>query len=337
MPADPSPTDLHARVAAAILAQLEIADPASWTPPWHGADPMPRNARTGRRYRSINVLALWCAAQGHGYNDARWATYRQWAAVGAQVRRGERGTLILFYKDLPTTGRADTTHGTNTDNDTTAARFVTRASTVFNIAQVNAAPQATAPTGPPAAPQSTFDTFVTATGAAIQTGGTRACYIPLTDTIRMPPRSAFRTAEGYAGTLAHELVHWTGAPHRLARDLTSRFGRRAYAAEELIAELGAAFVLADLGLARTPHPDHAAYLASWLPLLTADPRVLATAAAAASRAADYLTALPTPDNATLTAGGHNGGHNPATPNFITEQPPTSATPTAVRPMSASVA
>jgi antirestriction protein ArdC len=328
------PVDLHARVTATILQQLNTADPNAWTPPWHGADPLPRNALTGARYRGLNILALWCAAQGHGYTDACWATYRQWAALGAQVRRGERGTLILFYKDLPTTDRADTTHGTGADNDTTNARFIARASTVFNIAQVDAAPQATAPTGPPPAPQPTFDTFVTATGATINNGGTRACYIPTTDTIQMPPRSAFHTAEGYAGTLAHELVHWTGAPHRLARDLTGRFGRRVYAAEELIAELGAAFVLADLGLARTPHPDHAAYLASWLPLVTADPRALATAAAAGSRAADYLAARQTtPDDPTVAAGQHN----PATPNIITDQQPTSATPTAVHSIAASMA
>lgn len=88
---------LLARVAAAILAQLETADPVSRTLPWHGADPLPRNARTGRRYRGINVLALWCAAQAQDYADARWATYQQWAALGAQVRKAERDTLVLFY------------------------------------------------------------------------------------------------------------------------------------------------------------------------------------------------------------------------------------------------
>lgn len=331
------PADLHERVTATILQQLDTADPDAWTPPWHGDDPLPRNALTSKRYRGLNILALWCAAQAHGYADAHWATYRQWAALGAQVRRGERGTLILFYKDLPTADRRDTAHGTGADNDTTTARFVARASTVFNIAQVDAAPQATAPTGPPPAPQTTLDTFITATGAVIREGGTRAFYVPATDTIQMPPRSAFRTAEGYAGTLAHELVHWTGASHRLARDLAGRFGRRAYAAEELIAELGAAFVLADLGLARTPHPDHAAYLSSWLPLLTADPRALATAAAAGSRAADYLATLQTPDNAILATGQHNGGHSTGAPSFITDQPPPGAAPAAVRFMSASAA
>lgn len=289
--------DLHARLAATIIAQLEIADPTSWTPPWHGADPMPRNARTGRRYRGINVLALWCAAQANNYADARWATYRQWAALGAQVRKAERGTLVLFYKELPRKTNADPADG---------APFVARAAYVFNAAQVDAAP-------PPAdapAPSITsaslpaFDAFVAATGATIQHGGNRACYVPAIDTIHLPPRIAFRTPAGYAGTLAHELVHWTGAPHRLARDLTGRFGARAYAAEELVAELGAAFLLADLDIARTPHPDHAAYCASWAPLLHADPRALSTAATQASRAVDHLAALQdTADRPSVQAFG----------------------------------
>ncbi len=294
--------DLHARLAATILAQLETADPASWSPPWHGADPMPRNARTGRRYRGINILALWCAAQANSYADARWATYRQWAVLGAQVRKAQRGTLVLFYKELPCGTDTGTTDG---------APFVARAAYVFNAAQVDAAPPLA---GAPASsvtsdPLPAFDAFVAATGATIQHGGNHACYVPATDTIHLPPRTDFRTPTGYAGTLAHELLHWTGAPHRLARDLTGRFGARAYAAEELVAELGAAFVLADLGIARTPHPDHAAYCASWAPLLRADPRALSTAASQASRAAHHLAALqdtvdrpPAPALGEVTAG-----------------------------------
>ena len=176
------------------------------------------------------------------------------------------------------------------------APFVARAAHVFNVAQVDAAPPPADAPAPRAAPDPlpAFDAFVASTGATIQHGGNRACYVPATDTIHLPTRAAFRTPTGYAGTLTHELVHWTGAPHRLARDLTGRFGARAYAAEELVAELGAAFVLADLGIARTPHPDHAAYCASWAPLLRADPRALSTAATQASRAADHLISLQNP-------------------------------------------
>ena len=190
---------------------------------------------------------LWCAAQANGYADARWATYRQWTTLGAQVRKAERGTLVLFYKELPRGTDADLTDG---------ARFVARATHIFNAAQVDAPPP---PAEVPRAsvipdPLSTFDAFVAATGATIQHGGNHACYVPATDTILLPSRTAFRMPAGFAGTLAHELVHWAGAPHRLARNLTGRFGARAYAAEELVGELGAAFVLADLGIARTPHP-----------------------------------------------------------------------------------
>ena len=279
--------DPHARVTAAILAQLETADPASWSPPWHGADPLPRNALTGRRYRGVNVLALWCAAQTNGYADPRWATYRQWAALGAQVRGGERGTPVLFYRDLPADG-ADAAAGADD-----APRFVARASSVFNAAQVDTAPDVAVPQVLPlqTKPLPVLTAFVAATGATIVERGTQAGYVPASDTIRLPPRTHFITAAGHAATLAHELIHWTGAPHRLDRELTGRFGSRAYAAEELVAELGAAFVLADLGLARSPHPDHASYIGPWLPLLRAAPRALTTAASHASRAAAYLASL----------------------------------------------
>lgn len=322
--------DLHTRVAAIILAQLDTIDPASWTPPWHGADPLPRNARTNRRYRGLNVLALWCAAQAHGYADARWATYRQWAALGAQIRRAERGTLVLFYKDLPSSARVETSD----DNTADGTPFVARAAHVFNIAQVDNAsiPATASPTdGTYVAPLPVFDTFVAATGAVIRESGTRACYVPATDMIHLPARTAFHTPAGRAATIAHELIHWTGAQHRLGRDLSGRFGARAYAAEELVAELGAAFVLADLGLARTPHPNHAAYCASWAPLLRADPRALSHAATQASRAADYLAALqpdsaglePTANSDTSADGGTKRAcrphHQPATHPLATAE------------------
>lgn len=205
---------------------------------------------------------------------------------------------MLFYKNLPRSARVDIGDSDPPDG----APFVARAAYVFNAAQVDAAPPTAdiAKVASQTEPLPAFDAFDAATCATILEGGIRACYVPATDTIHLPPRSAFHTPTGYAGTLAHELVHWTGAPNRLARDLTGRFGARAYAAEELVAELGAAFVLADLGLARTPHPDHAAYCASWAPLLRADPRALSHAATQGSRARDYLSALQ-PTALTITS------------------------------------
>lgn len=283
--------DLHQRISATILQQLDTADPGTWSPPWHGAEPLPRNALTGRRYRGLNILALWVAAQGSGYTDARWATYRQWAALGAQVRKAERGTAIHFYKDQPADAEADDEPGTP------SLRFVVRVSHVFNAALVDGAPDQAGSDGLVASPEpdmageEVLATFLAATGAVVVSGGSRASYSPATDTIHLPARTAFHSVGGYAATLTHELIHWTGAAHRLARDLTGRFGSRAYAVEELVAELGSAFVLGDLGLARSPHPDHAAYCAAWLPLLRAEPQALAKAATQASRASAHLADL----------------------------------------------
>lgn len=292
---------LYAQVTQAIPADLDAADPSSWVCPWHRTTGgLPANATTQRPYRGINILSLWCRARASGYASDRWATYRQWASLGAQVRRGETGALVVFYKDVAGRNQdaADACSSTDAASDAARpSRFIAKASTVFNIAQVDNVPAATH--GPDATPPSTpidptpvFDAFVARAGARIQVGGDRAAYVPSTDTILMPPRDAFVSTDGYTATAAHELVHWTAAPHRLARDLTQRFGSRAYAAEELVAELGSAFVLAGLGLAATPHPQHAAYMANWLPLLRQDPRALFTAAARASAAADYLQATP---------------------------------------------
>lgn len=208
---------------------------------------------------------LWCASQAHGFVDARRATYRQWAQLGAQVRRQERGSLVLFYRDLPSRAATEAMRSQADEPDTPAC-FVARASDVFNAMQVDnaPAPSSLASTGARSDALAAFDSFVAATGAVIEEGGSKACYIPSIDTIRLPVRTAFISAAAHAATLSHELVHRTGAQHRLARGLSGRFGTNAYAAEELVAELGAAFVLAELGLARQPHPDHARYLAGWL-------------------------------------------------------------------------
>ncbi len=285
-------TDPYSRITEVILRQIETANPGSWTCPWHRVGGgLPRNALTGRTYRGINILALWCGGQSAGFADARWATYRQWAELGAQVRKGERGTAVLFYRDLPGAS----------DEETSDRRFVVRASTVFSAAQVDGAPNEPDTLCTRIDPTPAFDAFVAQTGAVVRTGKT-ACYLPARDEIRMPDRTLFRSTEGFCATLAHELVHWTGAPHRLDRQLTTRFGSRAYAAEELVAELGAAFVLATLGLAAEPHTNHAAYMAGWLPLVRDDPRALVTAASLASKAAQFLALPPSLTEADTTQG-----------------------------------
>lgn len=271
--------DLYVRITDAILHQIDTADPSSWICPWHRAKGgLPRNALTRRTYRGINTLSLWCGGQAAGYADDRWATYRQWSELGAQVRKGEQGTPVLFFRDLPQRQEED---------DKADRRFVARASSVFNAQQVLGAPSL--PEAPRVAidPTPAFDAFVARSGATVREGET-ACYVLSRDEIRMPSRDRFRSTEGYCSTIAHELVHWTGAKARLDRDLSTRFGDRSYAAEELVAELGSAFVMAQLGIAPEPHPQHAAYMAGWMPLLRSDGKALFTAASLASKAAQFL-------------------------------------------------
>ncbi|KQP33858.1 antirestriction protein ArdC [Methylobacterium sp. Leaf104] len=273
--------DVHQAVTDTIIATLEAGEAGDWQCPWHRkGGSLPTNARTGNAYRGVNTLMLWCAEQANGYGDTRWATYKQWQELGAQVRKGERSTIIVFFKELAIEGEED------------RRRFVARASYGFNAAQVEGAPAAASIPAPSdwATPE-TFDRFVEATGARITHGGDAAFYQPSEDRIVLPKRDRFPTAQGYASTAAHELVHWSGAKGRLDRDLTGRFKTSAYAAEELVAELGSAFLMAEHGLEAEPHPTHASYLASWLKLLRSDPKAIFTAASAASRAAGYLTSL----------------------------------------------
>ena len=282
----------YQQITEAIIGHLRTATPQSWERPWQsGQSSLPVNAVTRRAYQGINILTLWAASMRTGYTDQRWGTYRQWSDLGAQVRKGERGNSCIFYKPSGDTGDRPSSPPEPTATD--GRRFILRVSTLFNSAQVDGAPASWQAPDPrshlPVCP--TFDEFVTATGAKVLHGGNTACYLPAADQICVPTRQSFQSLPGYTATLSHELIHWTGAKHRLNRDLSGPFGSASYAAEELVAELGAAFVLASLGLASEPPPHHAAYIISWLPLVKSDPRALFTAAAHASRAADRLREL----------------------------------------------
>lgn len=275
--------DIHQTITDRIIATLEAGEAGTWTCPWHRrGGGLPTNALTGRAYRGINILSLWCTQQASGYSDSRWATYRQWAELGAQVRKGERSTLIVFYRTYEREG----------DDGEDETRFVARASFVFNAEQVDGAPPVDPAFVPSEIAQTAMDDLATRTGADIRVGGETACYVPSQDHIRMPDRIRFKSEHGWSATLAHELTHWTGAPGRLARDLSTRFRSEAYAAEELIAELGSAYLCAGLGLASEPHPQHASYIASWIKLLRDDSKAIFKAATLASQATDYLTRDP---------------------------------------------
>ena len=285
---------IYKRVTQQIIDAIEAgAGAASYRMPWHNwgqSASCPTNATTGRAYRGINILLLWAAAQAQGFSSGRWATYRQWTAAGAQVRKGAKATPIIFWKaSIGAPSCADDYE----DTGTRPGRLIARTYFVFHGDQVEGAdPQ----------PQRTLTVTETLTGAAqfigrtgvqIRHGGDRAYYAPSIDQIWLPQHAQFRDLESYYAVLAHELVHWTGAKHRLDRRLDGRFGDAAYAFEELIAELGAAFLAAHLGLSIEPRPDHAVYIASWLKVLKSDPKAILTAASKAQQAADYLLDLTT--------------------------------------------
>lgn len=281
-------TDVYSRVTARIISDLEQGA-RPWMKPWnaeHAAGRITRPLRTnGQPYRGVNVLLLWGEAEAKGYNAPIWITYKQAATLGAQVRRGEHGSLVV-YADRFTKTETDA-QGQESER---TIRFM-KGYTVFNVEQVEGLPdhfyaKAETPHQVDRIPQA--EAFFAATGATIQHGGNRAFYAPSRDLVQMPPRDSFKDAESYAATLAHELTHWTAHPSRLARELSKRFGDQAYAAEELIAEMGSAFLCADLGITPEVREDHASYLAHWLQVLKEDSRAIFTAASQAQRAADYL-------------------------------------------------
>lgn len=286
--------NLYQTVTDRILAELEQGA-APWLKPWkhgrgNGAGLLPRNAATGHRYRGINVPILWGAAEAAGYPAHGWMTFKQALDLGGHVRKGEKGTQVVFTKKL--TVKEEAEGGEERERQVSMLRGYT----VFNLAQIDGLPERiTAPVAPPPPElrESRVASFVEATRADIRHGGNEACFIPSRDIVQMPPAPAFRSPEHYEATLLHELGHWSGHNSRLDRNLTGRFGTQAYAAEELIAELTAAFLCAHLGV--TGELRHAGYIASWVRLLKDDKRAIFTAASKASQAADYLRAFSEPE------------------------------------------
>ena len=282
--------DIYKRVTDSIVASIE-AGAGAWRMPWHsGADGcapvLPVNLATGRAYRGVNTLVLWASGQARSYGSAVWGTYRQWQERGAQVRKGEQASPVVFWKAMD---RAGAGGGPEEQEDARGSRrFVARGYSVFNADQVDGFEQPAPVRLPEAQRIERAEMFFDGVGVVVRHGGNRAFYRPVQDCIQMPPFAAFADALSYYAVLAHEVTHWTAHASRCARDLGSRFGDESYAAEELVAEVGAAFLCADLGLAVTPRPDHAAYVQSWLKVLRGDSRAIFTAAAKAQAAADYI-------------------------------------------------
>lgn len=285
--------DVYQIVTDKIVAALE-AGVKPWEKPWDsGATPsMPLRA-TGEPYRGINVFLLWGEAMDCGYTSPYWMTYRQASELGGQVRKGERGSMVVY---AGTAAKKDEDGGEEVtdENGRKVYRFL-RAYTVFNADQIDNLPERyrvkiEAPTRAAGERIEAFEAFAKATGADIRHGGGRAFYRMSDDFVQMPDFEAFPDSERYYSTLAHELTHWTRHPSRLDRDFGRKaFGDAGYAKEELVAELGAAFIGAAFGFKPDHIESHAAYIGSWLQVLKDDKRFVFTAAAKAQQAVDFLT------------------------------------------------
>lgn len=285
--------DVYSRITGKIVADLEQGV-RPWHRPWnaeHLAGRISRPLRhNGIAYQGINVVVLWCAAAASGCASPFWLTFRQALALGGNVKKGERGELVVYANRITRTETDD--KGEEVEREIPFLKGYT----VFNAGQCENLPAhftatAEAPALPLAQRIETADRFFAATGATIRHGGNRAYYAEGPDYVQMPPFETFRDAESYAATLAHEL-HWTKHEQRLARDMGRvKWGDEGYAREELVAELGSAFLCADLGITPEVREDHAAYIASWLQVLKNDKRFILSAAGHAQRAADYLHGL----------------------------------------------
>jgi antirestriction protein ArdC len=274
--------DIYAEVTDKIIAQIE-AGSLPWVKPWTNAEGcnsgLPVNYSTGKAYRGINVLMLWAS----GFPDQRWLTFKQAQAIGANVRKGEHGSLVVFYKkwDLKDTNASV--------ESVTKSIPILRSFTVFNVSQIDGLKTDAAPVEPrPITYTRAAELLAQATMAH---GGNRAFYSPANDSITLPRLEQFASEADYFVTGLHELTHWTGHKSRLARDFSGRFGTDAYAFEELIAEMGAAFLCADSGIEYTT--QHASYIESWLRVLKADKKAILTAASQAQKAADFCKLIDT--------------------------------------------
>ena len=285
--------DNYQLITDTIIGLIETHG-ANWTKPWSGnggSGKRPISVSTGKPYRGCNPLLLWAA----GFSDDRWGTYQAWQDKGCQVRAGEKGTKITFFKALDIK-----------DKETGAEVTIPflRLISVFNAEQV----EGLEPRQVPEAPESPAEAdervkaaldFAYGTGADIRilAGSDSAFYKPTADYIVVPAITDFvgtatsSAQEAYAGTLLHELGHWTGHRTRLNRQLANSFGSEDYAKEELVAELAATFLCSDLGISAEPRPDHAQYLASWLKALKNDKRLIVRASSQAHKAVDFLHGL----------------------------------------------
>jgi antirestriction protein ArdC len=287
-----SRSNLYQEITDKIIRQVE-AGTIPWAQPWasNASLSIPRNANTQRAYSGINIVLLWDALCCGHYKVNQWLTFKQALALGGNVKKGERGTAIVYADSfVPKKDNEDRhAHG---ENSPRRVPFLKRF-TIFNVAQCEGLPLECT-TAPEQRSQrlsiEDAESLVQATNARFERGGEHA-YYHVSDCIHVPDQTSFFEPINFYRTALHELTHWTGAKHRLNRDFTGRFGSEAYAREELTAEMGSAFLCASLGI--VPTVRHADYIGSWLQVLKNDNRAIVSAASHASKASDFLLAFST--------------------------------------------
>jgi len=293
MTATTTRVDVYTRVTNRIVDALERGV-RPWFQPWNADNAAGRITRplrhNGQKYQGINVLMLWAAAEDKGYSCPFWLTFNQSRELGGHVRKGEHGSPVVYANTFKKSETNDA--GEEVEKEIPFLKEYT----VFNAEQCDGLPKHFYALAEPPKEKieriAHADAFFANTKADIQTGGSRAYYAIDLDYVRMPPIEAFRDAESYAAVLAHEVTHWTRHPSRLAREFgRKKWGDEGYAIEELVAELGSAYLCADLAITPEVRDDHAAYIASWLKVLKDDKKAIFSAASHATRAVDYLHGL----------------------------------------------
>lgn len=291
--------DIHQQITDSIANAVEQGA-GEFQMPWHkaAAGGRPKNAVTGTPYTGINTVELWVEQQERGYRFPIWATFKQWQIKGGTVRKGEKATFGVYYS----------TFDKETTNDAGEAKMskipFAKSFALFNIEQVDgvALPDEGRVISELEAVEAA-ERLVASTGADIRHGGNDAFYHTAQDYVQLPTKEAFvptaksSAQENYYSTMLHELTHWTGRKDRLDRISFKKFGDEQYAFEELVAELGAAFLCADLGVSIEPRPDHACYIKNWLQALKDDKKMIFAAASQAEKAAAFLKAFSAKDEA----------------------------------------
>jgi antirestriction protein ArdC len=275
----PSRNDVYQIVTDRVISLLESGT-VPWRKPWAGGDQFPMNLASGKAYRGVNVWLLSCA----GFSSPYWVSYKQAQDRGGSVRKGEKSSLAVFWKRLETTDKA-----TGEKKTIPMLRYYR----VFNVEQCDGVdypkPEAREVTFNPIA---AAESIVAAMPAppAITHNEARAYYQRESDRVNMPKRETFAAETEYYSTLFHELIHATGHESRLGRlaNESTNFGSSTYAKEELLAEMGAAYLNATAGILHSNIDNSAAYIASWLKRLKDDRKLVVMAAAAAQRASDFI-------------------------------------------------